>query len=182
MEEVGSGAAALIPLTPDTFLQSLGATRLEALDTGTALSTLAGWAGLDAFYDVLFRCEFFNTRLAAADELNRLKEKGERDRRTTYRALDGLASVLREGGALAVDLDSDDMLLRATAIVARKLGLTVKAPPRPREGEAHADPLGEIVRASKIRMRKVLLKGDWSKQETTPLLAPSLSIAVTRIV
>ena len=43
------------------------------------------------FYATLFQCEFYNIGLAAADELNRLKEKSQRDRRVTQAALDGPA-------------------------------------------------------------------------------------------
>jgi ATP-binding cassette subfamily C protein len=178
MEELGdSRREALLPLTHDSFLQALGPVRLAATDTMTALATGEAWAGLETFYDALFRCEFFNTRLAAADELNRLADRTERDRRSRQDAVAGLAAVIERRSAEFADLPGDDPLLAACTAVGRRLGLTVQAPRQavggpaaPKPTEAVTDPLGDIVRASRIRMRKVVLKGEWWRQETWPLV------------
>ena len=172
MEELGdTRPEALFPLSHDSFLQALGPVRLAATHTTAALADGEAWAGLDAFYDALFRCEFFNTRLAAADELNRLTDRSRRDRRNQQAAVADLAAVIERRSAEFADLATDDQLLAACTVVGRRLGITIQAPPRPKDGEVVSDPLGEIVRASRIRMRKIILKGEWWRDETWPLLA-----------
>src|SRR5262249_5823380 len=107
MEELASNAP--FPVTSESFVQAVAPTELEALDTASALDD-GGWDGLTALYEVLFRCEFFNTRLAAADELNRLTEKSERERRATEQALSTLASIVHPRRAEFTDLPADDPL------------------------------------------------------------------------
>lgn len=172
MEEVpDTSPDAVFPLTHDTFLQALSPARYAAIDSATAVGTGAGWAGLETFYESLFRCEFFNTRLAAADELNRLKERADRDRRNQEAALAGLAAVIEQRSAEFDEVPGDDPLLAACTVIGRRMGFAVQAPPTPKDGEPVGDPLREIVRASRVRMRKVLLRGDWWAHETWPLLA-----------
>ena len=171
MEELGdTRPEALFPLTHDSFLQALSPVRLAAKHTSAALASGEAWAGLDAFYDALFRCEFYNTRLAAADELNRLTDRSERERRNQHAAVAELAGVIEQRSTEFADSAIDDPLLAACAVVGRRLGITIQAPPRPKDGETVSDPLGEIVRASRIRMRRIVLKGEWWRDETWPLV------------
>ena len=170
MEEIAGAEGFAFPLTNDTFLQALGSATFTAFATRHALAYEEGWRGLEAFYETLFRVEFFNTRLAAADELNRLQEKAAKDRRAREQAINDLVSVLeptRSGFSVA---DSDDPLFRAAALVAHRIDMALKAPPKPKEGEKAIDPLGDIARASRLRTRRVVLKGRWWTTETTPLL------------
>jgi ATP-binding cassette subfamily C protein len=170
MEEIAGADGFAFPLTNDTFFQSLGAAKLAAYDTAQALAHQEGWRGLEAFYETLFRAEFFNTRLAAADELNRLQDKAAKDRRSRAQAINDLVSILdpKKGGFTVTD--SDDPLFRAAALVASRIRMTLKAPPKPKDGDKTIDPLGDIARASRMRMRRVVLKGRWWNVETTPLL------------
>jgi ATP-binding cassette subfamily C protein len=171
MEEVGAGDAdALFPVTTDSFLQAMGDVRLSTVGTEEALRGRDGWAGLDCFIAALFSCEVFNVGLARADELNRLKEKAKRDRSIVSNALVSLASAL-ERGLRRTSIDVEDPLLAAVKLIGNRLGFTVKPPQKRKDGTEHPDPLSEIVRASRIRARKVILKGEWWKEETTPLLA-----------
>jgi ATP-binding cassette subfamily C protein len=162
---------AWFPLTAATWLQALGPVTLTTTATERAIATEEAWAGLDAFYGALFRCQFFNTRLAAADELNRLREKAERDRRLTSNSLASLAAVMVRGASTFAEIPSDDPLVAACMVVGAAIGITIKAPPKPKEGEHEGDRLDAIVRASRIRSRVVMLKGEWWTQETYPLLA-----------
>lgn len=170
MEEIGGAENVAFPLTNDTFLQAIAPSTLTAEATANALAHEEGWRGLEAFYETLFRAEFFNTRLAAADELNRLQEKGAKDRRAREQAINDLVSVLDLQSAGFSVADSDDPLFRAAALVAHRINMTLKAPPKPKEGEKVVDPLGDIARASRLRTRRVVLKGLWWVTETTPLL------------
>ncbi|MGE0043717.1 MAG: NHLP bacteriocin export ABC transporter permease/ATPase subunit [Vicinamibacterales bacterium] len=163
-------AHALVPVTTSTWLQAAGPLHLTSVDAARAIASEGGWVGLDVFYGTLFRCEFFNTRLAAADELNRLREKAARDARLRQAALGGLVEVLSGRPSGHPDTGIDDPLLAAATAVGAALRTVMKAPPKGREDEK-ADPLEAIMRASRVRGREVVLKGDWWAHETWPLLA-----------
>jgi NHLM bacteriocin system ABC transporter ATP-binding protein len=161
----------VFPLAADSFLQAISGATLSAVDTPTAMLDGSAWAGLAIFHQVIFRCEFFNSRLAAADELNRLQDKAERDRLAKEAAVANLASVLDPRLVPFAQIPTDDPLLAACMVVGRWLDVKIQAPPKPKDGTSVADPLGEIVRASKIRSRRVILKGQWWKEEAAPIVA-----------
>jgi NHLM bacteriocin system ABC transporter ATP-binding protein len=165
------GAQAYMPVTAAAWVQTLEPTVVTALDTRTAIGDLALWRGREAFYELVFRCEFFNTRLAAADELNRLKDKLQRDRRMRASSLRDLATVMETRVEPSGPLEADDPLLAAAVLVGTRLGCAIVAPPRPKEGQLSVDPLGDIVRASRIRSRQVILKEGWYRKDAGPLVA-----------
>ena len=171
MEELDLPPGALFPVTSSTWLEALGAITIASVDTARAIASHEGWAGLEAFYGALFRCQFFNTRLAAADELNRLRERAERDRRITATSLSSLAAVMATRSSTFAEAPADDALVGACMVVGKALGITIKAPPKSKDDDQKGDQLDAIVRASRIRSRVVMLKGEWWTQETYPLLA-----------
>jgi NHLM bacteriocin system ABC transporter ATP-binding protein len=162
---------ALFPVTTSTWLQALGPLKLTSVDGARAIADDAGWSGLEAFYGALFRCEFFNTRLAAADELNRLREKAERDRRIRSNSLSALAAVMARQTSAFAEVPADDPLVAACMVVGKAMQIEIKAPPKPKEGEESTDRLDAIVRASRVRSRQITLKGEWWLEETWPMLA-----------
>ena len=172
MEEVGAGGSdELFPVTTESFLQAMGEVRLTTVGTEEALAGPNGWAGLTSLYAALFSCQFFNVGLARADELNRLKEKAERDRRTVSQALISLASALERGLRRLPPSVVDDPLYAAVKLIGQRLDFTVKPPEKRKDTTQSPDPLGEIVRTSRIRSRKVILKGEWWKGDTPAFLA-----------
>ena len=172
MEELAdTREASLFPLASDAYLQALEPVRLATLDTAAALASDEGWQGLESFHAPVFRCESVNARLAMADELNRLTERALRDRRDRQVAFAGLAEVIRQPSAAFGDITTDDPLLAACTLIGRHMGLAIQAPPPPKASEARLDPLGDIVRASRIRARQVILKGEWWTEDAAPMLA-----------
>jgi ATP-binding cassette subfamily C protein len=162
---------ALFPVTTSTWLQALGPLKVASVDAARAISSDAAWIGLDGFYGALFRCEFFNTRLAAADELNRLRDKAARDRRITSNSLSSLASVMSKKKSAFAEVPSDELLVAACMVVGKAMGIEIKAPPKPKDEESKTDRLDAIIRASRIRSRVVTLKGEWWTEEGGPMLA-----------
>ncbi len=169
-EAVGSGF--VFPLAHEAWLQSVQEVKLAAVDTAAALQSGRAADGLRALTDAVFRCEFFNSRLQTVDELNRLREKAERDRAGREKSLADIQSVLTEVPRPAPVVDKDDALLAAATLVGRAMDIEIKAPPKARGDEAVASrqPLDEIVRTSRIRSRVVTLKGEWWKVDGGPFL------------
>jgi NHLM bacteriocin system ABC transporter ATP-binding protein len=63
-----------------------------------------------------------------------------------------------------------DQLLAACKLVGSDAGIAIKAPPRVQRAGGH-DPLGSILRSSRVRARQVALRGQWWQQDHGPLLA-----------
>lgn len=103
-----------------------------------------------------------------SSELARLEEREARQSVLIERALHKVASVLNP-------LDStpprETTLLGAAALVGDVLGIEVSAPARSEDKKRVRDPLDAIARASRFRIRRVLLSGSWWKNDCGPLLA-----------
>lgn len=173
MEEIPEAAIEdfLFPIAPEGWLQAIDDVELTAVGTAEALSSGRALDGLQALAASVFRCEFFNSRLMAADELNRLRDKAARDRALREQSLSEIASVLTEQPRPVAAIDKEDALLAAATLVGRHIGVEIKAPAAPKgEEEAQGQPLEEIVRASRIRMRQVTLKDEWWTIDGGPFL------------
>jgi len=114
-------------------------------------------------------------RAAASAERDRLRAKAEEESRLSARAYDVLGNVLTGGGASASRPAplSGSPLLEAARIVGAEVGLDIEPAPDvgPGRGVAMRDPVEALARSSKVRTRKVLLRGEWWKRDRGPLLA-----------
>ena len=174
MEEIPETArdGFLFPLSAEAWMQAATDVEVAAVDTGTALASGRAAGGLQALAASVLRCEFFNSRLEAVDEHNRMREKAARDRTGREQSLAEIAAVLGEFPRPAVAVDPDDSLLAAATLVGRHLGVTVKAPPKPRtdQPDPGRQPLEEIARSSRLRTRPVTLRGEWWTADGGPFL------------
>lgn len=66
-------------------------------------------------------------------------------------------------------------LLSAAGAVGHALGIKIKPPARSEDLNRVSEPLDAIARASQFRTRRVLLVGDWWREEHGPLLAYTIS-------
>lgn len=67
--------------------------------------------------------------------------------------------------------DIDSPLLAAAGAVGKSLGIAIE-PPAPSENASRTkEPLEAIARASQLRLRRVLLRGQWWQQDSGPLVA-----------
>jgi len=77
--------------------------------------------------------------------------------------------VGEERGESLFGLVPDDALLMACRWVGRALDLTIQPQPGAKDWKAQ-DPLGDIARASRIRTRRVALRGEWWRNDNGPML------------
>ena len=165
------GSEILFPLSHYTWLQMTGDTKITAIETENAIAQDACWNGLEVFYDLIFRCEYFNTRLLAVDEFNLSKRKIAYDRQIGEIALNQLASILEDRLVKPTGSEIENPLLEACKAVGNEIGISIKAPAKQKEPSRMKEPLDEIIRASQIRIRRVILKDDWWNKDNGPLLA-----------
>lgn len=173
MEEVGiSAQKTLIPITPDTWLQTIGIVKISIADTETVLNRGDIMNGMENLYSLLFQCEFMNIRLAEVDEFNRLKSKADYAKLSREEALSQLASILNtKDSSEAFPGDIKDKLYMAVWHVGQAQGMSIKAPAESKHTTVLEDPLEEICKTSQIRSRLVKLTDNWWMKDCGPLLA-----------
>ncbi|MBF0423259.1 MAG: NHLP bacteriocin export ABC transporter permease/ATPase subunit [Magnetococcales bacterium] len=158
-----------VPLCADTWLEILGDTPVERVTRSTAdlLEEGALWPNLAAFHTLV------TIRLGGL-----LVQHGQRDSRNLERRWRGEERSLTDGFAalagtvrplkkdqISTRVDPEQALLAACRLVAEPLGHVVSAPP-----ERERPDLDEILGASGLRSRTVLLRDEWWLRDNGPLL------------
>ncbi|MEM9808710.1 MAG: NHLP bacteriocin export ABC transporter permease/ATPase subunit [Cyanobacteria bacterium P01_D01_bin.56] len=87
----------------------------------------------------------------------------------TETTLQGLVSVLQPGSGDY--LLAETPLLRVAGAVGHALGIPIKPPAESERGQQAKEPLESIARASQLRLRQVLLRGRWWREDAGPLVA-----------
>jgi len=97
----------------------------------------------------------------------RLQARQDSERRRLARALQVLAGALDPGADPGEDVDSWVAVLRA---VSAHLGMPVAIPPS-RRWRDHRRPYEAMADASRLRLRRVTLRGEWWERDAGPLAA-----------
>ena len=171
MEEVSAvGRASLFPVTQDAWLLTETSVAVTTRGTAEAIDDDGVWRGLEVFGETVCRCEALNRRLSHVDDFNRAGDRLEGGRRQVRAALVELAGVLDR---VSDEFDSPvaDPLFLACHAVGRHRSIAITAPPEIARGEAVADPLNAIARASRVRTRGVSLTGGWWTRDAGPFVA-----------
>jgi len=179
MEDVSFGDGELFPLTPESWVEASNEfgvhTDLVARDSASVIGSAALWTGLALFHRMVCQCEFINKRLAVVDEFQRLKSKSAYSKVARDTAIQSLASVLRTEPITIAEVgeeeDAPDETFRAMKLVGEAQGIEVKLHPTLREDLNYEDRVGLIAKASGIRTRVVVLRGEWWKLDQGPILA-----------
>ncbi|MEM9263901.1 MAG: NHLP bacteriocin export ABC transporter permease/ATPase subunit [Cyanobacteria bacterium P01_F01_bin.13] len=87
----------------------------------------------------------------------------------TQTTLQGLVSVLQPGSGDY--LLADTPLLRVAGAVGHALRIKIEPPAESEQTQQVKEPLEAIARASQLRLRQVLLRGRWWRQDVGPLVA-----------
>ena len=105
-------------------------------------------------------------------EFRRFQEREQLNRQMAETSMGELAMVLQP--QKAEFFEQGTSLLIAAGAVGRALGIKVSPPAQSEDLNRVKDPLEAISRASQFRTRRVLLVGDWWKEENGPLLGYTL--------
>lgn len=113
-----------------------------------------------------------NRKVREEEQRQRLQKSLEINRLYMENAIKEIASVaqpgLKDSGGEQI---SGDPLFKACSLVGQAMQIKIIYSSRARNSKPAKDPLGDIARASRIRIRQVALKGDWYHQDNGPLLA-----------
>ncbi len=161
----------LFPLSSRGWLAAGPGAAIRAENAEALLRQDGLWAGLGRFHDTILICAALNSEEARRLEHDRLAEKSAREMRLIQSTLTDLATVGLAGDeGEARQAAPEDPLLAACRLVGNHLGLAITAPRRAGEKKL-SDPVSAVARASRIRVRRVALAGDWWRQDNGPLLA-----------
>jgi ATP-binding cassette subfamily C protein len=127
-------------------------------------------ADLPAFRESLARTICRYVAEVDASEQARLARKADLERQMQVRGLEALASVLEAPGE-AGPLPTADPLFSACQAVGARARIEFRPPPQWARARNALDPLGAVCRASRVRSRKVGLRGNWWRRDHGPLLA-----------
>jgi ATP-binding cassette subfamily C protein len=170
----------LFPLSSRGWLAAGEGAAIRAASTDTLLRQDGLWAGLVRFHEAILVCVTLNNQEMVRAERDRLQRKAAREARLVQTTLSELAavSVQSDGDVEAhAQTPTDNPLLAACRLVGEHLGLTIQAPLRAGEKKKLSDPVSAIARASRVRVRRVVLAGAWFRQDNGPLLAFRASTA-----
>jgi NHLM bacteriocin system ABC transporter ATP-binding protein len=179
-EELALGQSVFTPLASPAWIEVPEGARLQVTDLDGLPGPDAFWAGLQALHALASA----SLSLQAADEERAAAERGRRlaanNQATIQQACAQLASAIQGGGPTSDPLKSEAFdpasagphgaLLACCRLVAGEMGTTIR-PPSEADGPGMLrDPLAAIVRSSRLRARKVALRGDWWRSDQGPLL------------
>lgn len=166
------GGDDLVPVPETLWLVSAEEARISALATRDLLHDERLWSGLARYHDLFLAHVSQQRERMEAQERERLDRKVDLDRAVLGVAYARLASVLQPMPAEDTGLgEAVHPLIMASRLVGQALGIEIRARPDMQAGGRQADLLVQICAASRIRSRRVILRGEWWRQDNGPLVA-----------
>lgn len=162
-------AAGIFPLTDGMWLEAVGEVQLATQTTSAIDNADTLLEGLSQLHIQLLQYIHLLQQQEAQEELQRLQNRDRLNERVTAEALGELASSL--GTQAATFFLEGKPLLVAAGAVGRSLGVTIRPPARSQDLKRVKEPLEAIARASRLRMRRILLRDNWWSKDCGPLVA-----------
>lgn len=164
----------LIPLAEGSYLDMSGPAELHASSTESCLSDERFWNGLLLVNSWITAIRMLGTDFSGLDEVYR--QQVRRDYREGARrdALESLVRVIdvdATTGGEAAGSRADDLLFETCRAIGAVAGIHIRRHQEVQASRNLRTNLGLIAKASRFRLRRVLLEGRWWEQEFGPTLA-----------
>jgi NHLM bacteriocin system ABC transporter ATP-binding protein len=161
-----------LPLCKGMWLEALSEeASLTTADTATCVASGDAFPGLGRLRSLFGVVVARIAELEDQIERERLERKAEGETEMRSRALTGLVTVLEGPGLEAAVGEAKEPLLRACRVVGAREGISFNAPPSWETSGRVRDPLAAICRASRVRSRRVMLRGEWWTSDAGNLVA-----------
>jgi ATP-binding cassette subfamily C protein len=159
----------LFPLNRKLWLEASEASQLTTKTTSAIGNSHTILAGLSQFNNQILQAIDILDRQETETEVQRLRDRQRLNRQVTAEALGELASTLNyQDGDFFLE---GTPLLVAAGAVGRAIGVKISPPARSENLKRLKEPLEAIVRASHLRMRRVLLRDNWWQKDGGALVA-----------
>lgn len=164
-----NSASPAFPLAGNMLLVASGEVEVQIFSTAEAEN--ADWLrpSLALLHEYFCCCLNLLVSQQKAEEFRRFEEREQLNRQVTQTALGELTEVLHPRKT-EVSEEGTPLLIAAGA-VGKAQGITVNPPAGSEDFSRVKDPMEAIARSSQFRTRRVLLAGDWWRQNCGPLLA-----------
>jgi ATP-binding cassette subfamily C protein len=164
-----TNSIATFPLNDKMWLEAVDTVQLATISTSEIDNPNTILTGLSQINTLLLHCIDILEHREAQEELMRLRDRQSLNRQVTAEALGELASTLNyQDGDFFIE---GTPLLVAAGAVGRAMGVKIRPPARSENLKRLKEPLEAIVRASRLRMRRVLLRDNWWEKDCGSLLA-----------
>ncbi|MEH2002628.1 MAG: NHLP bacteriocin export ABC transporter permease/ATPase subunit [Nostoc sp.] len=157
------------PLTDKMWLEAVEGVQLTTKTTNEFQNSDILLTGLSQLHTQLLQCLNLLDEQELQAEMTRLRDRQRLNRQVTAQAIGSLASTLssQDGDFF----NEGTPLLVAAGAVGRAMGIKICPPSRSENLKLIKEPLEAIVRASRIRMRQVLLRDNWWEKDSGPIVA-----------
>lgn len=164
-----TNATVTMPINDAIWLLADGTVQLTTEITRTLEDANVLLAGISQLHKLVLTYNQFQAKQEYQEEFERLNAQENLNRQVTVTALNELASPLMSQSR---DLyASGAPLLVAAGAVGRALGVTICPPSASENLSRVKEPLEAIARASRLRLRQVLLRDDWWSNDCGALVA-----------
>jgi NHLM bacteriocin system ABC transporter ATP-binding protein len=158
-----------IPLNDALWLEADGTVQLTTKTTTSLEDANTKLLGLSQLHKLWLNYIEFQTIQEQERELQRLNEREQLNYQITATALNELASPLRTHSANF--FTGNAPLLVVAGAVGKALGVIILPPAASEDLSRVKEPLEAIARASRLRLRQVLLRDGWWLNDCGPLVA-----------
>jgi NHLM bacteriocin system ABC transporter ATP-binding protein len=162
----------IFPLSDRMWLEVEGETQLITEVTSAISNEDDLSLGISQLHEYFLQCLKLWKKQESLQELDRLRLQERLNRQVTEEAIGQLAEPLMPP-TMNFLLEGTPLLVAAGS-VGKALGATIRPPSKSEDLKRVKQPLEAIVRASRLRMRQVLLRDDWWKQDCGAMVGYTL--------
>ncbi|MSU36752.1 MAG: NHLP bacteriocin export ABC transporter permease/ATPase subunit [Pedosphaera sp.] len=165
-------ASGLVPISSRSWLRVVEQSVVQNTATASLLQSDRIWDALDGFGGLISHWALKNIAEAEQRESARLDAKALSQSVAVRGAVGQLSALLVPEKRLAWKSEPEvDPLFAACALIAERFGLKPSEKSRSRQNTLDRDSPERIAKEFRLRIRRVILSGNWWKQDAGPLLA-----------
>ncbi|MFN6539978.1 MAG: NHLP bacteriocin export ABC transporter permease/ATPase subunit [Nostoc sp. EkiNYC01] len=179
-ELIFDSACAVLPLSADMWLQAKGILELETFRTEEIQEADTLMVSLAQLQKNFLQIINLLSEQEIQQEIQRCRQREHLKLQVMNETLEELSSVCQQQETVTSSQmihgsnSSDQALLVAAGAVGRALGIAIRPPARSEDLKRLKHPIDAIARASRIRMRRLHLIGNWWKSDCGPMLGYTL--------
>ncbi|MEZ5403210.1 MAG: NHLP bacteriocin export ABC transporter permease/ATPase subunit [Bryobacteraceae bacterium] len=160
------------PFSWNGWLHLEAKTSVHSISTAEWAAEDPEWSALEGFHRAALSHLLLHYRRSLEADERRMRRRSDNDSAAVDASLRLLAAPLAERKAVVVSEDlSDDPLLIACQAVGQAAGIAVRPNPDLQRGVRVKNAVEAIGRTSGFRVRRVVLKGNWFRRSSGPMLA-----------
>ena len=159
----------ILPTTAGLWLLASSSLELSLRNTADIDSIDRLLAGLVLLHTYFLQGIALITAEQTQVELSRFQTRQRLNRQVTQDTLKDLVSLLQP--LPEIPLSEADALLMVTGAVGRSIGVPIEPPMEADDSSRMRDPLEAIARASRLRLRRILLRDRWWEKDSGAIIA-----------